>query len=73
MKTINQERAEARKNATDLAKENKVIQEELKNALRAQADMEKSLQKVQVPLTKIMNHCANTLLAKVMSNIVNCQ
>lgn len=51
MINIKQERAEARKNATDLAKENKVIQEELKNALRAQADMEKSLQKIQVPLT----------------------
>ena len=65
---IKQERAEARKNATDLTKENKVIQEELKNALRAQADMEKSLQKIQVPLTKTNESLRKYPFAKVMSN-----
>ena len=42
------EGSEAKEKATDLARENKLLQDELKNALKAQTEMEKSLYKSQV-------------------------
>jgi len=52
---LEKERTEAKEKASDLAHKNKLLQDELKNALKAQTEMEKSLYKSQASETKMEN------------------